>query len=157
MLKDQRDLLLAFNAHEVRYLVVGGYAFNHYTEPRATKDLDVFVDTSDVNARRVLVALAAYGAPVAGYTPADFQNAQFGFQFGMPPSRIDVLLAIEAVGFEEAWTKSQEGVTGDGISVRYLSVEDLIRNKQAVGRLRDLADVEALREAAAANGENLDI
>ncbi len=115
MLKDQRDLLLAFNAHKVKYVVIGGYAFNHYTEPRATKDLDVFVDSSDENAHRVFQALAAYGAPVAGYTPADFQDARFGFQFGTPPSRVDVLLAIDALSFDEAWKNSVTGITGDGI------------------------------------------
>ena len=155
MLKDQRDLLLAFNEHEVRYVVVGGYAFNHYTEPRATKDLDVFVDTSDENARRVFLALASYGAPVTGYSPADFQNAQFGFQFGNPPSRIDVLLAIDAPSFNEAWSNSVIGTTGDGIPVHYLSAADLIKNKLAVGRLRDLADVEALREAEATSFDDV--
>ena len=154
MLKDQRDLLLAFNEHKVRYVVVGGYAFNHYTEPRATKDLDVFVDSSDENAQCVFKALAAYGAPVSGYTPADFQDAKFGFQFGTPPSRVDVLLAIDAVSFDEAWTNCIAGKTGDGIPVHYLSVQDLIRNKLAVGRLRDLADVEALREAEATSNDD---
>lgn len=151
MLKDQRDLLLVFNAHEVRYLVVGGYAFNFYTEPRATKDLDVWVDTSDENAARVFRALEAYGAPMSGYTVADFQDTASIFQFGVPPSRIDLLMEIDAVTFREAWETSSIGTTGDGITVRFLSLSDLIRNKLAIGRLRDLADVEALREADAAN------
>jgi len=151
MLKDQRDLLLVFNAHEVKYLVVGGYAFNFYTEPRATKDLDVWVDTSDANAARVFQALVAYGAPMAGYTVADFQNAASIFQFGIPPSRVDVLMEIDAVSFPEAWEASIAGETGDGITVRFLSIPDLIKNKLAIGRLRDLADVEDLRKADAAN------
>ena len=107
------------------------------------------MDSSDENAHRVFQALAAYGAPVAGYTPADFQDAKFGFQFGTPPSRVDVLLAIDALSFDEAWKNSVTGITGDGIPVHYLSVHDLIKNKLSVGRLRDLADVEALREAEA--------
>jgi hypothetical protein len=69
MEKDQRDLLLAFNEQQVRYLLVGGYAIGRYSEPRATKDLDVFIDITDDNAERVFVALAKYGAPLAGYTP----------------------------------------------------------------------------------------
>jgi len=137
-------------------LLVGGYALNHYTEPRTTKDLDVFVDISDDNAQRVFSALAFFGAPLEGYTPKDFQDVSYGFQFGQPPSRIDVLLAIDAVSFEEAWKYSVPGLTGDGIEVRYLAMEHLIRNKLAIGRLQDLADVEALRASQAANEKEQD-
>jgi hypothetical protein len=144
---DQRDLLLAFNEQSVRYILVGAYALNIYTEPRATKDLDVFIDTSDENAQKVFAALAKFGAPISGMTSADFQDPYSGFQFGVPPSQIDVILAISAVSFEEAWEQSVAGQTGDGIPVRYLSRDHLIRNKLAAGRLRDLADVEALINA----------
>jgi len=74
MEKDQRDLLLAFNEQQVRFLLVRGYALGRYTEPRVTKDLDVFVDISDENAQRVFLALAKFGAPLQGYTPRDFQD-----------------------------------------------------------------------------------
>jgi hypothetical protein len=74
MKSDQRDLLLAFNEQQVKYLVVGGYALGRYTEPRVTKDLDVFVEISEENAQRVFVALAKYGAPLDGLTPKDFQD-----------------------------------------------------------------------------------
>lgn len=153
MEKDQRDLLLAFNEQSVRYVVVGGYALGRYTEPRVTKDLDVFVGTSDEDAQRVFAALAKFGAPIQGYTPADFQDPYAGFQFGVVPSQIDILLAISAVSFEEAWEQSVPGSTGDGIPVRYISLEHLIRNKLAAGRLQDLADADALVKARAANAE----
>jgi hypothetical protein len=147
MLKDQRDLLLAFNAHNVRYLVVGGYAYSHYTQPRATKDLDVFIDTSPKNAALVFKALARFGAPLAGMTPADFQGGGSWFQIGVALSRIDVIQSIDGVDFETAWNSRMAGFVDGTIPVHYISIDDLILNKRTVGRLRDLADVEDLEAA----------
>ena len=150
MEKDQRDLLREFNARGVRYLVVGGYAFSYYAEPRATKNLDVFVEDSAENAERVFAALAQFGAPLTGVSAKDFRDPDSVFQIGVPPSRIDILQTIEAIDFPAAWEASELGMIGDDIPVRYLSFDHLVRNKLAVGRLRDLADVEELREAKAA-------
>jgi hypothetical protein len=149
MEKDQRDLLREFNAHNVRFLIVGGYAFSFYTEPRATKDLDIFIDRSPENALRVFRALAKFGAPLADMSPKDFEGIDAFFQVGVAPSRIDILQTIEAVDFDAAWETSEPGMIGD-IPVRYISFDDLVKNKLAVGRLRDLADVEALQESKAA-------
>lgn len=153
MEKDQRELLIAFNEQSVRYLLVGGYALGQYTEPRVTKDLDVFVDISDDNAQRVYIALAKYGAPLKGYTPKDFQDPYSGYQMGQPPSQVDILFAISALTFEEAWRDSIPDVTGDGIPVRYISRDHLILNKTVAGRLQDLADVAALKASAKANSQ----
>jgi hypothetical protein len=152
MEKDQRDLLREFNAHNVRFLIVGGYAFSFYTEPRATKDLDIFIDRSSENALRVFRALAKFGAPLAGMSSKDFEGVDALFQVGVAPSRIDILQTIEAVDFDAAWQTSEAGMIGD-IPVRYISFDDLVKNKLAVGRLRDLADVEELQEAKAAGQE----
>jgi len=151
MEKDQRDLLREFNARGVKYLVVGGYAFSYYAEPRATKDLDIFVENSTENAERVFAALAAFGAPLRGVTAEDFHDRDSVFQIGVPPSRIDILQTIEAIDFETAWREAEPGMIGDNLPVRYLSFDHLVTNKLAVGRLRDLADVEELREAKAAS------
>jgi hypothetical protein len=151
MEKDQRDLLRVFNERKVKYLVVGGYAVSHYTEPRVTKDVDVFIDTSDENVALVYAALAAFGAPLAGMTPKDFQDPAFGFQIGQPPSRIDILQELTAVDFDSAWKAGEDAMIDVDIPVRYISVLDLIKNKLALGRHRDLADVEAIRESEAAN------
>src|ERR1700761_2882600 len=107
MEKDQRDLLREFNAHSVKFLIVGGYAFSFYTEPRATKDLDIFIDRSPENAARVFRALAKFGAPLQGVSPEDFEDIDSAFQIGVPPSRIDILQAIDAVDFDAAWQKSE--------------------------------------------------
>ena len=151
MEKDQFDLLRVFNEKGVRYLIVGGYAVSHYTEPRATKDLDIYIETSDENVVRVYEALAIFGAPLAGMTPADFQDPAWGYQIGQPPSRIDILQEITAVEFQSAWEAGEDGLIGEDIRVRYISADDLIKNKLALGRHRDLADVEAIRESEASH------
>lgn len=86
MLKDQRDLLLAFNTHSVRYLLIGGHALGRYTEPRVTGDMDIFTEISEKNSERVFAALAEYGAPLSGYSPETFRNPYEGFQIGSPPT-----------------------------------------------------------------------
>jgi hypothetical protein len=154
MEKDQRDLLRVFNERKVKYLVVGGYAVSHFTEPRVTKDLDIFIDTSDGNVATVYAALAAFGAPLAGMTPKDFQDPAWGYQIGQPPSRIDILQKLTAIDFDSAWNAGEDGMIDDDIPVRYISPADLIKNKLALGRHRDLADVEAIRESEAANSKH---
>jgi hypothetical protein len=153
MEKDQRDLLRVFNERKVKYLVVGGYAVSYFTEPRVTKDLDIFIDTSDENVAIAYAALAAFGAPLAGMTPKDFQDPAWGYQIGQPPSRIDILQELTAVDFDSAWNAGEDGLINGDIPVRYISANDLIKNKLALGRHRDLADVEAIRESEAANSK----
>lgn len=84
MEKDQRDLLLELNARKVKFLIVGGYAFSHYAEPRATKELDIFIAGTDENAQLVFTALAAFGAPLEWMTAKDFQQPKTWFQIGLP-------------------------------------------------------------------------
>jgi hypothetical protein len=153
MEKYQRDLLRVFNERKVKYLVVGGYAVSYFTEPRVTKDLDIFIDTSDENVAIVYAALAEFGAPIAGMTPKDFQDPAWGYQIGQPPSRIDILQELTAVDFDSAWSAGEDGMIDTDIPVRYISPADLIKNKLALGRHRDLADVDAIRESEAANSK----
>lgn len=144
---DLKELLLAFNAHGVEYLLVGGYAVGIHAEPRATKDLDLYIRTQFANAERVYRALAAFGAPLSAITPADFcTDPAAVFQIGQPPLRIDILQQIDGVTFEQAWPNRIEAEI-DGIPVHVISAKDLIANKTASGRLRDLADAEAVRKA----------
>jgi len=148
LLPDQLDLLSVFLAHGVRLLVVGGHAVNIYTEPRYTNDLDVLVSGDEANGQAIYRALAEFGAPLQGVTPQDFINKpkQY-FQVGVPPARVDVLQSIPAVSFEEAW-KRATSVEIKGHAVRFLSREDLIRNKLAAGRPKDLVDAKELRKFA---------
>jgi predicted nucleotidyltransferase len=148
LLPDQLDLLSVFHAHGVRFLIVGGHAVNIYTEPRYTNDLDVLVSGDEANGNAVFNALAEFGAPLRDVTADDFINkpTQY-FQVGVPPARIDVLQSIAAVSFEEAWKRAKT-VMVNGLEVRFLSREDLIRNKIAAGRPKDLVDAEELRKYA---------
>lgn len=150
--EDLRQLLNVLNAHGVEYLVVGGWAVGFYAEPRATKDIDLFIRSELKNSEAVFEALAEFGAPLAGYGPADFRDQPTSiFQIGHPPARADFLQSIDGVEFDEAWRDRTE-FSLDGISVFVISSDHLIRNKLASGRTSDLADVEAIKEADKANG-----
>jgi hypothetical protein len=145
--EDLKQLLVAFNASGVEYLVVGGYAVGIHAEPRATKDLDLFIRSDIANSEAVYRALEMFGAPLAGLTPADFRNdPKCIFQIGQPPARVDILQSIDGIEFDEAWRDRTE-VQLEGISTQAISAEHLIRNKLQSGRMRDLADAEAIREA----------
>jgi hypothetical protein len=148
MLKDQRDLLAAFNAHGVRYLIVGAHAVGVHSEPRGTKDLDVLIEATPDNAEAVFKALAEFDAPLTGMSPADFNDGPGSvFQIGVPPSRVDVLQKIAGINFEEAWQNRFETEIDTDIPTSVISRDDLIRNKLAVARPQDLLDVEKIREA----------
>ena len=143
--RDFRDLLAAFNAHEVRYLVVGAYAVTFHSRPRFTKDLDLWVEPTAENAARVVRALTQFGAPLAshGVGQADFQRPGVVYQMGLAPNRIDVLTAVEGLTFADCWPRRATSMYGDTTAC-YLSKADLIVNKRAVGRPQDLEDVRAL-------------
>ena len=147
MSPDFKDLLSEFNAHSVDYLVVGAYALAAHGRVRATGDLDVWVRPEAENAKRVMKALVAFGAPLHDLSTEDLSRPGIVFQIGVVPLRIDVLTGIDAVGFDEAWS-SRLVVTFAGETVPVLSIAHLIRNKRAVGRAQDLADVEWLEKSA---------
>ena len=140
---DFRDLLSAFNANGVECLVVGAYALAAHGRVRATGDLDVWVRAAPDNAARVMKALTEFGAPLHDLTLADLSQVGVVFQVGVAPLRIDILTGIDGVTFEDAWsTRVQTRVFDQSVAV--LSVEHLIRNKRAVGRPQDLADLDWL-------------
>lgn len=142
-----RELLEIFNKHEVGYLIVGGYAVMRYSEPRYTKDLDLWVSCSAENSVKVFQALAQFGAPLHhdGVTKATFTKRVI-YQLGVVPVRVDVLTHIDGVEFEEAW-RNRVASTMFGVPVHFISLDDLIANKQAVGRSGDLADLDQLRNS----------
>lgn len=153
MNQDFRDLLRAFNEEKVRYLIVGGYALIKYTEPRYTKDLDIWVSPDPENAERVFRALVNYGAPVTDMSPADFMREGFFFTMGLAPNRIDILFHLTGLNFETAWERRVRASVAD-TETNFLSRVDLIINKEAVGRKQDLADVEKLRIAEIRENNN---
>ncbi len=142
---DLKELLLAFHEQGVRYLIVGGYAFGVYVEPRATKDLDLFIATDVANSEAVYKALAQFGAPLDGLTPADFRDDST-FQIGQPPARVDLLQQISGVAFEDAWKNRVDGLIDGSIPASLISRSDLIHNKFQAGRDQDLLDVKRLKD-----------
>ena len=156
MHKDFKDLLSAFNAHSVRYLIVGGYAYARYTEPRTTKDLDLFIRPDPENALMTYKALAEYGAYLADAAVADFAKPSTIFQIGVAPFRIDIICNIDGVSFDKAWETSEPALVDEQIPVRYISSDNLIANKLAAGRPQDLVDVDKLRHAAETKKRDLE-
>lgn len=140
---DFKELLKTLNEAEARYLVVGGYAVIEYTEPRYTKDLDIWISNDRENAEAVYAALKIFGAPLVDITVDDFTNTEVVYHMGRPPSRIDVLMGLKGLVFEESWNNRFE-TDYDEIPVQIISSDDLIINKRLAGRPQDLMDVENL-------------
>lgn len=151
MTDDWTDLLIGLLDARARFLVVGAHAMAVHGVPRGTQDLDVWVEPAPENADRIWAALAAFGAPLEslGLSLDDFMRPDTVVQLGLPPLRVDLLTAISGVpDFGVAWSRRREAPVA-GRSVPFLGREDLIANKRAAGRLKDLADLEALGEPTA--------
>ena len=140
---DFKELLRAFNERKAEYLIVGGSAVMKYTEPRFTKDLDVWIRNSPENAAKVYKALAEFGAPLQkdGLVPEDFTSQDLTYQIGVAPVRIDILTRISGIQFAEAWQNRVAG-TFFGLPVHFISLRDLIINKKAAARSSDLEQLE---------------
>jgi hypothetical protein len=152
MYLDFKELLAILNANNVRYLVVGGYAVSFHAQPRATKDLDLWVNPDLANANALYGALAEFGAPLANLTPADFAEAGSFFRMGTPPLMVDILPEINGVDFDAAWSRRIEApIDADSdVIAPFISADDLLAAKLATGRAQDLADVVAIRAAQGA-------
>jgi hypothetical protein len=137
------ELLSIFNEYEVKYLIVGGFAVMEYSEPRYTKDLDIWVEASPENAAKVFAALRHFGAPLRGLSESDFTEGGF-YQMGRPPARIDIMMSVDGLAFESAW-ENRNADNFRGVRVHFIGKADLMRNKEASGRYQDLADIENLR------------
>jgi len=140
MNQDFVDLLASFLRADVRFLVVGAYALAVHARPRATGDLDVWVEPTAANATRVMAALGEFGAPLQELSEKDFGTEGLVFQMGVAPRRIDILTTLTGLSFDEAW---QGHVTHEfgGVLVPFLGRDALIKNKRATGRPQDLADL----------------
>jgi hypothetical protein len=143
------DLLAAFQNHEVRYLLIGGWAVSIHAQPRATQHMDVFVSGDKGNVEAVYNALLEFGAPMAGLNEKEFLKPDTFFRVGAPPCQIDILPGIPGVEFDRAWPNRLKMLVDEqrGLFVDVISAEDLVASKIASGRKQDLADVEAIRRA----------
>jgi hypothetical protein len=140
---DFKDMLLALSDAKIDFLLVGAYAVAAHGHPRATGDLDLWVRPDDETAPKVYRVLAEFGAPLHDLTIDDLAKPGMVFQIGVEPSRIDILTAISGVAFDDAWP-NRLPIEIDGIQLCVLGRKDLITNKRACGRPKDIADAEAL-------------
>lgn len=145
---DFRDLLEEFDREKVEWVIIGGYAFAFHAQPRATKDLDIFIEGSEDNRARASRALAAYGAPNTVVEAVRALAESEVAYLGRPPLRIDILRAIDGVT-PQALLANAVVASWDGQPVRVIGLDDLIANKRAAGRPRDLADVAMLEQVSA--------
>ncbi|HOP29486.1 MAG TPA: hypothetical protein PK293_03015 [Spirochaetota bacterium] len=143
MQDDFRELLELLNEKKAEYLVIGAFALAFYGVPRYTGDLDLLVKPSPENAKLVLSALNEFGFSSSDLTEEDFSNPGIVIQLGYPPVRIDLITSITGVSWDEAFSNSLKGPFDD-ITVRFIGKKEFIKNKKAIGRLKDLADIEAI-------------
>jgi predicted nucleotidyltransferase len=138
---DFREFLKLLNSSSVEYLVIGGYAVNYYGFPRATADLDIWIAVSPDNAQRITEALRGFGFPQAD--AALFQRERQIIRMGVPPVRLEILTTISGVDFADCYARRLEAEL-DGVTVNFIQLDDLKRNKRASGRLKDRVDLEQL-------------
>lgn len=142
---DFRDLLRLLNDHGVRYVIVGGYAIAHHGWPRYTQDLDLLIEVSSDNAERVLASLEAFGFASPELTREKLLDERTLVQLGRPPTQVEILTSITGVAWEEIYAHRESGEYA-GVPVSYIGRAQFIKNKLAAGRLKDLADLEAIGE-----------
>ena len=142
---DFKYLLELFNAHKVEFIIIGGYALAYHGAPRYTGDIDILVKPDPQNAERIIKALNKFGFGSVGLTKEDFENPDNVIQLGVPPVRVDIIMSITEVSWEDAFAGCVEGKYGN-VPVKYIGKKEFIINKHATGRKKDLSDLEALGE-----------
>ena len=142
---DYKDLFRTLNRHKVKYLVIGAYAVAFYAEPRYTKDLDIWVNNDTANINRLYEALVDFGAPLKGVSATDFSNKKMIYQIGVAPIRIDILMGMSGITFENAW-KNRKRTFYSGIAINILGIKELIYSKKKTGREHDISDMKKLTD-----------
>ena len=141
--QDFKEFIQSLNDNQVRYLVIGGYAVALHGYPRYTKDIDIWIEMSPVNAANMVKALEQFGFGSLGLQTSDFLEPDQIIQLGYPPNRIDLMTTPPGVEFESCYA-SRIAIQLDEVSVNFIDLDNLKRNKRAAGRLQDLADLENL-------------
>lgn len=142
---DFLDFIALCNKHEVRYLVIGGYAVSIHGYPRSTKDMDVCIEMSEDNAAKMIYVIKDFGFGSLNLSNADFLNKSFITQLGYEPLRIDILNDLDGVAFEEAW-KNKKVVEISGVNINFIGYNELLKVKEKAGRPQDIADVNMLKK-----------
>jgi hypothetical protein len=144
MNRDFAEMLAELSAAGAEFLLIGAHAMAAHGHPRATGDLDLWVRPSPENATRVWSALRRFGAPLGDLTLDELARPGIVFQMGVVPCRIEIITAISGVEFDAAWSRRIE-ITVDALVVPCIGLADLIANKLAAGRPKDLRDAESLQ------------
>jgi len=142
---DYEDLLKLFNKHKVKYCVVGAFALGFYGHPRFTKDMDLLIEPSLENGKKIIKALQDFGFSSLKITEKDFIQEKEVIQLGYEPVRIDLLTSIESCTFKTVWKHKKQGKYGK-TKVYFIGLDDLVKNKKAVGRKQDQVDLDLLRK-----------
>lgn len=145
--KDYEELLGLLNKHKVKYCIVGAYAVAFHAIPRYTKDMDIFVESTIDNARRIIKALREFGFSSLNLTEKDFSELGKTVQLGYEPVRVDIVTSIDGCRFDTIWRRRQKGAYGKE-RVFFIGLKDLVKNKVASNRKQDQADVEILKITA---------
>jgi hypothetical protein len=141
--QDYKDLFKLFNQYKVQYLVAGAYAVIFYTEPRYTKDIDIWINPTPLNAKRAWNALKEFGAPLKDISVNDLCNSHMIYQIGVEPNRIDILMGIPGLEFQSAWEKRQK-TKYDNVNISIINIEHLIKAKKTANRPQDNIDLKRL-------------
>jgi hypothetical protein len=140
---DFKDFLRLLNSHNVRYLLVGGYAVGYHGYPRATADMDIWIEMSEYNSKRVASAFRDFGMPDEMISEDIFLEKNKVIRMGVPPVRLEVITSASGVDFNECYS-NREVFEVDGIPINFITLQDLKKNKRAAGRHKDLEDIEHL-------------
>lgn len=143
--KDFREFIESLNSNKVKFLVLGGYALAFHGHPRYTKDLDIWLEASSENARRIIQALADFGFAGLGVSKDDFLVEGQIVQLGYPPNRIDLINSPDGIDFDECY-KARIEIDLNGLIIPIIDLENFRKNKKAAGRAQDLADLEKLSD-----------
>jgi len=140
---DFKEFIRLLNANQVKYLIIGGYAVAIHGHPRYTKDIDIWIEMSQENADKLITSLDQFGFGSLGLSAQDFQTPDQIIQLGYPPNRIDLITTPDGINFETCYSAKTEIIV-DNITVQFIDLDNLKKNKKASGRLQDLADLENL-------------
>ena len=141
---DYKDLLKILNKHKAKYLIVGAYAVTYYTEPCYTKDIDIWIDSSCNNAKKIYSALKEFGAPLKNITLNDLTNENLVYQIGVAPVRVDIIMGLKGLKFDKAW-ENRTKTTLEDIKVNIVGLEELIKSKKQTKRDRNGKDLDNLK------------
>jgi predicted nucleotidyltransferase len=147
--QDFEDFVKLLNRHRVEYMVVGGYALALHGKPRHTGDLDIWINISENNAARMLSVLKDFGLSSLNFAKDDFLKPGYITQIGYPPLRIDILNTIDGIDFKNSIKNVNCIEVGNGFKINFIGLNDFVKNKQASGRMQDLADIKEIKKIQA--------